>query len=135
MIDEGMEPIGEGSARSSDNPARKLFLAWLGAMATAYDTTEDTFERFVRRGEQVQDELEHRTQDVTGGAESANMRMRDSIQMLSQTIRDQLNVPSKTEIDAINVKLNIVLRKLDDLSMAQTMGVTPPPEPPSDIVP
>jgi hypothetical protein len=61
-------------------------------------------------------------------------RMGDSIQMLSRSIRDQLDIPSKGELDAMNVKLNILLRKLDDLAMrteasggAPDVPVAPPP--------
>jgi hypothetical protein len=58
--------------------------------------------------------------------------MGDSLQMLSRTVRDQLDIPSKSELDAMNVKLNILLRKLDDLAMRAESGAGAPVAPPQE---
>lgn len=128
--------------RSMDDPdersermGKRLFLAWLGAMATAYDAAEDTFDQFVRRGEEVQEEFQGRRQEMQGGADSS-ARVRDSMRSVIHSLRSELDVPSKSEVDAINVKLNVVLRKLDDLTME---SATPPasgqPEAPFNPIP
>lgn len=136
MDNDQMSSAGTAtSAEEDDNPIRKLFLAWLGAMATAYDASEQTFDQFVQRGRRVQDEVREKANDVRAEAPSPTIRTGDSFQMLMTAVRDQLNIPSKTELDAVNVKLNIILRKLDDLALSEEGPEAPDvPEPPEDLV-
>jgi hypothetical protein len=67
--------------------------------------------------------------------------MREYFRSAMDSFLDSLNVPSKTDVDTINVKLNILTRKLDDLQMGRApgapsgqpdIGATTPPEPPPD---
>jgi hypothetical protein len=48
---------------------------------------------------------------------------------------DTLNVPSKADVDTINVKLNILTRKLDSLQMQEVERETAPPPPSVPPVP
>jgi hypothetical protein len=51
------------------------------------------------------------------------------------TFFNSLNVPSKADIDTINVKLNVVSRKLDDLQMERVRGAGGPSGPPPPVPP
>jgi hypothetical protein len=100
-----------------------------------WDGWDDTVNRLVQRGEELQGELQSKAQDARWESMRPANRVGDSVHMLSRTIRDQLDIPSKSEIDAMNVKLNILMRKLDDLAMRTESGtgapdvpVAPPPE-------
>lgn len=125
---------------SNEGLARSVYLAMLGAVGMVWDGWDDTVNRLVQRGEELQGELQSKAQDARWESMRPANRMGDSVQMLSRTIRDQLDIPSKSEIDAMNVKLNIVMRKLDDLAMrtepttgAPEVPVAPPPEDSGDV--
>ena len=116
-----------------DGPAKRVVLAGLGAAATACDVANETFDRFVDRGAQAQDELQRRADDnrlQTAG----RSRMGDALRSAMNAFLDALNVPNKADVDVINAKLNIVTRKLDDLQF-QTVREPVPPVPPGVVVP
>jgi hypothetical protein len=130
-----VETVSVTDETGNEGLARNMYLAMLGAIGIFWDGWDDTVNRLVRRGEELQGELQSRAQDAHWETMRPSARMGDSVQMLSRTIRDQLDIPSKSEIDAMNVKLNILMRKLDDLAMRSASGpgapevpVAPPPE-------
>jgi polyhydroxyalkanoate synthesis regulator phasin len=127
--------MAEESPMSSEGLARNAYLAMLGAVGMLWDGWDDTVNRLVERGEELQGELQSRAQEARWENMRASSRMGDSLQMVTRALRDQLDIPSKSEIDAMNVKLNILLRKLDDLALrtetttdAPEVPVAPPPE-------
>jgi hypothetical protein len=127
--------MAEESPMSSEGLARNAYLAMLGAVGMLWDGWDDTVNRLVEGGEELQGELQSRAQEARWENMRASSRMGDSLQMVTRALRDQLDIPSKSEIDAMNVKLNILLRKLDDLALrtetatgAPEVPVAPPPE-------
>lgn len=112
-----------------DRPARRTVLAGIGAVATACDTAEETFDRLVDRGQQVQAEWQGRTEQFRRQNAGATGRFRDYFRSAMDAFLDGLNVPSKADVDTINVKLNIVTRKLDDLQMQSMSSTAVEPEP------
>lgn len=114
---------------SNEGVARSVYLAMLGAVGLVWDSWDDTVNRLVQRGEELQGELQSKAQDARWETMRPSARVGDSVQMLSRSIRDQLDMPSKSEIDAMNVKLNILMRKLDDLSMRTEPGAGAPDVP------
>lgn len=114
-----------------DGPAKRVVLAGLGAAFTACDAANETFDRFVGRGAQAQDELQRRADDIrlqTAG----RTRMGDAVRSAMNAFLDALNVPNKADVDVINAKLNIVTRKLDDLQFQGVQESTHPATP--DVV-
>jgi polyhydroxyalkanoate synthesis regulator phasin len=108
-------------------------------MASAYDVANETFDRFVDRGEQVQRDLQDRTDDMRRQNARANRRFGDFLRSSMDVFLNRVNLPSKGDVDTINVKLNILTRKLDDLQMQQVRqarpgqtGTSPTPPPPND---
>jgi hypothetical protein len=47
------------------------------------------------------------------------------------SVFEGLNVPSKSDVDALNLKLNVLTRKIDDLQMQAVRGEEPAAESPS----
>jgi polyhydroxyalkanoate synthesis regulator phasin len=114
-----------GAIEQTEESAKRVFYAWVGAMATAYDAAEDTYEQFVRRGREATEEWQHRSEDARVQSSAATGRVRDSFRTMMDGFLSGLNMPTKAEVDAMNVKLNILMRKLDDLAMQQPPSAHP----------
>lgn len=127
-----------GPIEQTEGTVKRVVLAGIGAAASAYDTAEDTFDRFVDRGQRAQEEWQGRANDVRRRNAGARWRLQEYFRDAMGSMLDSLNIPSKTDVDTINVKLNIVTRKLDDLQMggvSDTVPIypeTPPSTPPPD---
>lgn len=132
----GMDPdlaTAYAGTPEPDGPAKRVVLAGLGAAATACDVAYETFDRFVDRGAQAQDELQRRADDIrlqTAG----RTRVGDAFRSAMNAFLDALNVPNKADVDVINAKLNIVTRKLDDLQF-QAVNEAGRPTSPEVVVP
>lgn len=112
--------IPGGPIEKTEGMIRRLFLAGVGAAAVALDTAEERYAEFVRRGEQVQQEMQERSRETRQRNMGAGSRVADSFRTGMDSILNGLNLPSKTDVDTMNVKLNILTRKLDDLQMEQS---------------
>jgi polyhydroxyalkanoate synthesis regulator phasin len=123
------EPEGTGryEPRSS---AERLVLAGIGAVASALDRAEQQFDHYVDRGKEVRDELQERGEEIRQQRWTARSRARDCFRGTMDLVLDTLNVPSRTDVETINVKLNILTRKLDDLQMPP-VNKTATPGPPT----
>lgn len=113
-----------GSIEKSENLVRRFFLAGIGAAAVAYDVAEDTFDRFARRGAEVQREALERAQEARTRNRGASTRVGESLRTGMDVVLNNLNLPSKTDVDTVNVKLNILTRKIDDLQMRNDVADT-----------
>jgi polyhydroxyalkanoate synthesis regulator phasin len=119
-------------------PTERFVLAGIGAVATAIDEADAWYERFVDRGQRVQTEWKERAEDIRLQNAGTRYRVRDALRNAMDAFLDTVNVPNKGDVDTINVKLNILTRKIDDLQM-QTGGgtgpesATPPPPAVSDL--
>ena len=115
-----------------------VFLAGLGALSNAQQAGAKTFESLVKDGEEfqrqaskktetlisdVQDSIRNMAGDATGSATGLIDKMRDASSMDKfqgvfdkrvADAMDRMNVPSKNDIDAINRKLNKIIRLLDE---------------------
>jgi poly(hydroxyalkanoate) granule-associated protein len=129
--DESLEQV--------EGPARRLVLAGIGAAASVVDVAADRFDEFVNRGRQVQDEWQDKADEVRRMNVPTPGRVQESFRTAMDVFLDSLNIPSKGDMDTINVKLNILSRKLDDLQMERVRGKSAgaaeapkPPAPPTD---
>jgi len=133
----------DGSLEQVEGPARRFVLAGIGAAASVADAAADRFDEFVNRGRQVRDEWQDKADEVRQRNVTTRGRVRESFRTAMDVFMDSLNIPSKADMDTINVKLNILSRKLDDLQMERVRetsggsaeGPTPPapPRPPTDL--
>ena len=114
-----------GPIEQLGDSARRAFLAGIGAVALARDNAQETLDRLVVRGEQVQHEWQDRAERVQRQNAGARGRMRDSFRAAMDAFLDAVNVPNKSDVDTINVKLNILSRKLDDLQVPHVHTETP----------
>jgi hypothetical protein len=96
---------------------RKLLLAGLGAAVTAVDTAGVTMERFLERGEDVSNHWNERMNDVRRENQGAGERVKDYARTGVNAFLDTVGVPNKGDVDTINMKLNILSRKLDEIQL------------------
>lgn len=141
--EEDWQPGGDpndmvgGPVDRAEERVRRVVLAGLGAAALAVDTAEDTFDRLVDRGQQVQDDLEERAREARQGRMRRRGRVSYAFRNAMDAFLDGLSIPNKADVDTINVKLNILSRKLDDLQMEGVTGheANPPGMPRPDSPP
>jgi polyhydroxyalkanoate synthesis regulator phasin len=109
-----------------------VWLAGLGAVALACDTANETFSRLIDRGQQVKAGVQDRAEDVRRQNAGARDRVDEYVRSGMDVLLSKLNFPSKGDVDTINVKLNMLARKMDDLQMRAAMqsqaGVPPQSE-------
>jgi polyhydroxyalkanoate synthesis regulator phasin len=122
-----------GPDPADDQPPRlgleRLILASVGVVATAVNTAEQHFDEYVERGTQVREELKEKREGVRRQNWDARNRARDYFRGMMDLVLDTFNVPSQTDVDTINVKLNILTRKLDDLQMPTSEKPSAPKPP------
>jgi len=124
-------PSSGRSTRRAEGVARRATLAWLGAAATACDLANNTYEQFVNRGEQARAAARRRAEEARQRNAGTRDRAEDFVRTGMNVVLDNLQVPNKADVDTINVKLNILTRKIDDLQMQQTFEAERfTPEPP-----
>jgi len=114
------------------------FLAGLGALSDAQKKGAERFDSLVKEGEKFRKKATSRTEaliddvqdairDMAGDAQSRATGLLDQVRGKSNLSKlqsafdtrvadtmDRLNVPSKNDIDAINKKLNKILRLLEE---------------------
>jgi len=119
------------------------FLAGLGALSNAQKAGEKTFDKLVKQGEKFRKDTTKRTESLIDDVQDAIREMTDDAQSKATGLLDQvrdrsnisklpsvfdarvadamdrLNVPSKNDIDAINKKLNKILKLLADKPAAR----------------
>lgn len=114
------------------------FMAGLGALSDAQKKGAERFESLVKEGEKFRkkatsktesliDDVQDAIRDMTDDAQSRATGLLDQVRDKSKLDKlqsafdtrvadamDRLNVPSKNDIDAINRKLNKIIRLLDE---------------------
>lgn len=114
------------------------FMAGLGALSGAQKKGAETFDSLVKEGEKFRKKATSRTESLIDDVQEAIRDMADDAQSKATGLLDQvrgksrldklqtafdtrvadamdrLNVPSKNDIDAINKKLNKIIRLLDE---------------------
>jgi polyhydroxyalkanoate synthesis regulator phasin len=121
-------------SRRADDAARRLALAGLGAVDLARETAEETFDRLVERGQRTQGDIEGRLRDARMSRRARRSRLGDACRNAMDAFLDTINVPNKADVDTINVKLNILSRKLDDLQGVRAQAGQPAAAPPDPDV-
>lgn len=134
---------GEKFAGEVADQLEHVFLAGLGALSNAQKKGAKTFETLVKQGETFSKKTSKKTETLIDDVQDAIRDMTDDAQdrasgLLNQVrgktklkklqgafdsrvagAMDRMHVPSKNDVDAINSKLNKILRLLDDKPKAK----------------
>ena len=122
--------VSDGPSERAEVAAKRVLLASVGAFAAACDTAAQTFDQFVDRGQRVRNEWESKADEVRDQNRDATIRARHYMRNAIDAFLETIHIPSKTDVDAIQLKLNVLNRKLDDLQMQSSREPFVPPEPP-----
>jgi len=113
--------------------AHKIWLAGLGAVATAEQEGQRFFKRLVERGEEYESRGRERFEEVKGRAEDRFERMTDKF---GTSVEDQVNrtlermgVPSRQEIQDLSRKIDALTAKIDTLAAKPARGGSGPASP------
>ena len=125
------------------------FLAGLGALSNAQKAGAKSFDSLVKQGETFRKKTTKKTESLIDDVQDAIREMSDDAQSTATGLLDQvrdksnlrklnkafdsrvagamdrLHVPSKNDVDAINKKLNKILKLLDDKPKASPKKRTP----------
>jgi|SRR5579872_6906607 len=98
---------------------KQVALAGLGAVAVATEAADEMFHALVHKGEEAREDA---LREIREAKTRSAQRRADSETFLRSTMDDLLNrvsVASKGDIEALNAKLNIISRKLDEVHMGR----------------
>jgi polyhydroxyalkanoate synthesis regulator phasin len=109
---------------------RRLALAGLGAAAIANELANEVFSELVRRGEHTADEMQQQWEERRKRTVERTTTARHAVRAKMDAVLNYIDLPSKSDVDAINAKLNILMRRVNEIQVERVMGArTPPPEP------
>lgn len=107
--------------------AKRLALAGLGAVAAATEATDEVFQTLVKKGEEARDQA---VREIREARQRNADKRADSLTFLGARLDAFLrtvNLASRGDIEALNAKLNIITRKLDEMGAGR--AASPPPDP------
>ena len=124
--DKKAPPSGDEARRSFFEIARKLVLASIGVVAVAQDEIDAFVQRLIERGEIAEQDGRKLLEDVRArrseAADRAQSEARDQGRKVQETvdkgieeILDRMNIPSKGEVEALNRKIALLTKKIDEL--------------------
>lgn len=114
------EPVGATNGRGTLNGMQRAFLAGLGAAAVVTGEVRKLADRMINRGETAETETRSR---ATRAVERPKQALRETVKRAEDAAgrgRDAalgaFNIPTSSEIEALNVRLGELSRKLDELN-------------------
>lgn len=119
----------EEQIKTARKTARRSWLASLGIAGLAKDTTEETFEKLVRRGEKVADstraELEKLNQRLRREQRKLNADVQDAEQTAERKLTEVLasfNIPTRRDLQVLDARIAQLNTQLRDLNAGQPAG-------------
>ena len=94
---------------------RKALLAAIGAAAIAQDEIEALVNRLVERGEIAERDGKILIHEMKDKRKSKTTKIEDEIDRNISNVLDRMNIPTKADVDALNVKIAELSKKLDEM--------------------
>lgn len=95
---------------------RKVLLATIGAAAIAQDEIEAFVNRLVERGEIAERDGKTLVHEMKEKRKTRSMRWEEEINKNVTDVLDRMNIPTKADVDALNMRLAELSRKIDELN-------------------
>ena len=90
----------------------KAYLAGLGAFSVTRDKAKEIVDELVEKGKITAEEAPKFLKDVIAKAEEGKKELELRIQKGTEDALNKLNVASKADVEAINKKLDLILKEL-----------------------
>jgi len=150
---KGKQKVNETRFDEIREQLEDTFLAGLGAFSNAQKAGEKTFDKLVKEGEKFRKKTTKRTESLIDDVQDAIRDMSDDAQEKASGLLDQvrdrsrleklnevfdkrvsgamdrLHVPTKKDVDAINRKLNKILKLLEETPPAKPVAAAPKRKP------
>jgi poly(hydroxyalkanoate) granule-associated protein len=94
---------------------RKVLLASIGVMAIAQDEIEDFVSKLIERGEIAEKDGRRLVGEVMERRQKTSKSAEEEVTKRFQQFLERLNIPTKDDIDALNMKINLLSKKIEDL--------------------
>jgi poly(hydroxyalkanoate) granule-associated protein len=94
---------------------RKVLLASIGVVALAQEEIEEFVGRLIERGEIAEKDGRILVREIIDKRQKTTQRTEEEITKRVQQFLERLNVPTKDDIDALNKKINLLNKKIDEL--------------------
>ncbi|MCB0189073.1 MAG: phasin family protein [Caldilineaceae bacterium] len=127
VIDVHNEQVREEG--SLFDPARRIVLAGLGAVAFTIDEANAAIDKLAERGEVVKNNRQEKAQALRErlwarrkailNSEGKRAKVAQTVQALcegAQEIRDALSIPTKRDIESLRQEIDLLHQKIDRLS-------------------
>ncbi len=95
---------------------RKVLLATIGAAAIAQDEMEAFVNRLVERGEIAERDGKTLVHEMKEKRKTRTMRWEEEVNSHVSEVLDRMNIPTKADVDALNVRIAELSRKIDELT-------------------
>jgi len=112
--------------------AQKIWLAGIGAMATAEEEGSKLFNSLVKKGESYEvrgkqrvDEVKARVEEVVGKAEGSFEKLGDALDEKVADAIQRLGVPSRNEITKLTKSVEELTVKVDQLKATPPKATSP----------
>lgn len=122
----------EEQIKTARQTARRSWLASLGIAGLAKDTTEETFEKLVRRGEKVADGTRAELEKVAQRLRREQRKLNDDVQDAEQTAERKLtevlatfNIPTRRDLQVLDARIAQLNTQLRDLNAGQPANGLP----------
>jgi poly(hydroxyalkanoate) granule-associated protein len=94
---------------------RKVLLASIGVVSLAQNEIEDFVGKLIERGEIAEKDGRKLVGEIKDKRQKATKGVEDEVSKRVQQFLERINVPTKDDIDALNKKINLLSKKIDEL--------------------
>lgn len=115
------EKVAEEAVKETERhpllePARRVLLASIGAVALAQDELEEFVNKLVERGEIAEKDARKLVQDLREKRSKGAARAEEELSKRIEEILKRMDIPTKSDIQALSAKITALTKKIDELS-------------------
>ena len=115
------EKVAEEAVKETERhpllePARRVLLASIGAVALAQDELEEFVNKLVERGEIAEKDARKLIQDLREKRNKGAARAEEELSKRIEDIMKRMDIPTKSDIQALSAKITALTKKIDKLS-------------------
>ena len=98
---------------------KRVAYAGIGAVAVATEATDEVLQGLVKKGEQTSEEAFREMREARARSREKRGEATEVIRTKLDHALNAVKLPSKADVDALNAKVDILTRKLDEVQAAR----------------